>query len=911
MYSESAFLILKNLKSYLFFYFIFQTCYSQSIDIKFDFVFKDSPKYKIDTLLLYKINVGLESLIFRKINIDNRTPLKVSIESNTTYNLKVINGCCRISEFMFNSDTLIHNQIFRIIIRPQPIELQELVVKTKKERFENSGDTLIINTKPDDARPHAASSTLFDRIPGLSNDFGGLSVLGKRVQEVTINGRKIFGGNPTLSLDAIKADMIEKMEFIDKNLANGQSQNTLNIRLKPNKQNGGYGVLTGGLNLKDRFLINGNFNKITKRGFLNVFSTANNVNQRGTDTKTLSSLQSLSIKRAMNGTGSVIGLYDTSPKIIDETSKTLNQRIEGVNMLGDAGVSYNFSKKKIEFDIFAYGNFRNGEIIKQKTSEMFLGDMNQKITQNQFSLLENQFFNSSFNLTWKPTVKTTIRFFHKLNFVGTGNTETDSVNNVFENRNLNSYILSNSNRVTSESSQDLGLSIINIGKKRGVLSSLLLGGSKEFFPENIEYYNFIKSGFFQNTSDRFLQKDQKSINGNIQFNHARPISKKILLEGKIRYEYDSRKSNQIYLPSKESFKIDSNFQFSSVTNNLFESGLFALLQRPRFRVISGLSFWHWDILRISRTNYVLIRNNFIINPFTKIEYKLPNKTIWFRIASEPLLPSWSQLGALPDSSKINSILFGNVFLESTSQRVLELNYNVTNKSGLQIGFNLAYKKYSNPIISKNTFNPVLNIFTGSYSNFGTPTSSINFNVNAFKIKLNSKFSSFFLGGVIRINSFQSINNIISPLKTTFAFYNFTSTLKFNKKYLVKGNWSSQFSFLSKKLVWNNSFNISNDFELGRKWYLDSKIKFNVNKTQTNNYFYQTFFDFELNKYILKNNGLKAGLKLMNALDIKNQVQVNQNSNLLTYQFDNILPRVFMLNITIYPESGNNLKISIF
>jgi hypothetical protein len=893
---------LKKRKLYFFFILIAQTSYSQIIDIKLDFVFIDSPKYKIDSLLLYKTNFGLESLEFRKINVSNRAPTIVSIESKATYNLKLINGCCRITEFIFNSDTLIHNQIYRIIIQPQAIELQELVVKTKKERFENSGDTLIINTKPDDARPHAASSTLFDRIPGLSNDFGALSVLGKRVQEVTINGRKIFGGNPTLSLDAIKADMIEKMEFIDKNLANGQSQNTLNIRLKPNKQNGGYGLLAGGVNLKDRFLINGNYNKITKRGFLNVFSTANNINQRGTDSKTLSSLQSLSIKRAMNVAGSVIGLYDTSPKIIDESSKILTQRIEGVNMLGDAGVSYNFSKKKIEFDIFAYGNFRNGEIIKQKTSEMFLSDMNQKITQNQISILKNQFFNSSLNLTWKPTVKSTIRFFHKLNFVGTGNTESDSINNVFANVKLNSFILSNSDRVTYESSQDLGLSIINIGKKKGVISSLLVGGSQEFFPENIMYSNFITSGFFQNNSDRFLQKDQKSINGNLQFNHARPISKKILLEGKIKYEYDSRKSNQIYLPSKESFKIDSNFQYSSVTNSLFESGLYALYQRPRFSVVSGLSFWHWDILRLSGNNHVLIKNNYLINPFTKIEYKLPNKTIWFRIASEPLLPSWSQLGVLPDSSKINSILFGNVFLESINERVLELNYKVTNKRGLQIGFNLACKKYSNPIISKNTFNPELNIFIGSYSNFGTPTSSINFNVNAFKIKLNSKFSSFFLGGVIRMNSFQSINNIISPLKTTFAFYNFSSTLKLNKKYLVKGNWSSQFSFLSNKLVWNNSFNISNDFELGRKWYLDSKIKLNVNKTQTNNYFYQTFLDFELNKYILKNNGLKAGIKVVNALDIKNQVQVNQNSNLISYQFDNILPRVFMINITIYPES---------
>lgn len=170
--------------------------------------------------------------------------------------------------------------------KERTIALEEVVIKQKRKRFEYKGDSLIINLHTDDARPHASAKTLFEKVQGLTIDWGdNISIHGKPVTAITIDGKTIFGGLPALTLDNIKADMIERMEFIETTDASGKTQSTLNLKLKEDRKNGGFGNIGAGFAPNARYSVNGNFSKITSKGFFNVFSSANNINEKGIDSK--------------------------------------------------------------------------------------------------------------------------------------------------------------------------------------------------------------------------------------------------------------------------------------------------------------------------------------------------------------------------------------------------------------------------------------------------------------------------------------------------------------------------------------------------------------------------------------------------------------------------------------------------
>ncbi|WP_259016239.1 hypothetical protein [Emticicia fluvialis] len=781
--------------------------------------------------------------------------------------------------------------------KERTIALEEVVIKQKRKRFEYKGDSLIINLHTDDARPHASAKTLFEKVQGLTIDWGdNISIHGKPVTAITIDGKTIFGGLPALTLDNIKADMIERMEFIETTDASGKTQSTLNLKLKEDRKNGGFGNIGAGFAPNARYSVNGNFSKITSKGFFNVFSSANNINEKGIDSKTIDRLLMTNFRNSINRASSVIGLYDPPKEsFVNEINKLSNNVLVGRNKVFDNGLNYTFQNKKIEFNGFVYGSILTETNNQHKIDTRFLGTNTQKTNEVSDKLAPAKHIIGNTYLTYNPTDRLSIRFSDQI--------KVDN-NRLLYNQNIESSFsdstLQNVNNIhTEENNQQKFENIfqtnaIHKGKKTGVIASVYYQNRVGVSTENVD---------FSNESLSYLQKQSNTRRNNqvyhlLQLNYSKPISRRILLEGKARQVFEDVAIKQTTKFKNNNALVDINYD-NIQTNKLTELTLFALYKRRRLDIISGVSYWHWDIKRLAFGSNFSSEPTFIVNPFTRIEYRIPNLKFAIKYAKEPMLPTWQQTISTPDSSNLYDIKTGNPALSFYTQKGLDFSVNSGIEKGYNFGLQVSYKRYDDYIISENTYLPLYGVFSSRFTNTDLPNNSLHINLNIFRINPGSNFSWFLASGIARIKLFQKTQDMITVLNTTHGFLNLNTAWKVNTAINFKTQLNSQINILQGSIQTNNTLISKFSIEIGKKSYFDTQVR--IQSSKSNTYYLQSFIDFEAGKFLLKNNGLKLSIIVKNLLNNKNEIMLSQMANTSSITYNSCLPLSIIGKITIYPE----------
>lgn len=221
--------------------------------------------------------------------------------------------------------------------------LDEFVVKGERNRFSYKGDTLVINTDSLSTVPQADGLEIFEEIKGLQvNSAGQLFIFGNQVTSAKINNRRILGGKPTENLTNLKADMIEKLEFI----VNPQThEGQLNIILKKNKSQGIYGLFNLGLNLDPDHIASLKLNRlgITTFQFFNLNS--DNVNYRFKDE--VPSEMGIGILHEAYQKG----IYSHLNEVVFEGRPSINTNPEhGISERSKLKHAINFENDQIEFN---------------------------------------------------------------------------------------------------------------------------------------------------------------------------------------------------------------------------------------------------------------------------------------------------------------------------------------------------------------------------------------------------------------------------------------------------------------------------------------------------------------------------------------------------------------------------------
>lgn len=141
-----------------------------------------------------------------------------------------------------------------ITLKPDFQELDPVVV-SRQRAIIISGDTISYNTSAFPVQDGADIEEILRRLPGVEVDMDGdVYVHGKKLERVIVNGKEFFGGNVLLAIRNLPADITSKLQVIDDygdqarltGIKVGEPAKVLNIVLKNDKRDGGFGQVQAG-----------------------------------------------------------------------------------------------------------------------------------------------------------------------------------------------------------------------------------------------------------------------------------------------------------------------------------------------------------------------------------------------------------------------------------------------------------------------------------------------------------------------------------------------------------------------------------------------------------------------------------------------------------------------------------------
>ncbi len=182
-----------------------------------------------------------------------------------------------------------------MLLRPQrEIELQEVTVTATRIKMVMKGDTIEYDATAFQLQEGSMLDGLISMLPGATLDNNGrISVNGRFVSELLVNGRKFFSGDPQIALRNLPAYTVKKVQVYQKtpeemrdvkNRDRSDDPLVMDVGLKKEYMNGwianaegGYGTGTSG-GWSSRWMGRLFGMRYTKKSFIAIHSSANNLN---------------------------------------------------------------------------------------------------------------------------------------------------------------------------------------------------------------------------------------------------------------------------------------------------------------------------------------------------------------------------------------------------------------------------------------------------------------------------------------------------------------------------------------------------------------------------------------------------------------------------------------------------------
>lgn len=154
-----------------------------------------------------------------------------------------------------------------------------------------SGDTIIYNSDSFTNGTERKLEDVLKKLPGVEVDTeGNITVEGKSVQKVMVEGKDFFDGDTKIATKNIPANALDKIQVLRnynevtnlKGLENNEENVAINIKLKEGKKNFWFGDLTAGAgawDTEDRYLLNPKLFYYNPKISINVIGNINNIGE--------------------------------------------------------------------------------------------------------------------------------------------------------------------------------------------------------------------------------------------------------------------------------------------------------------------------------------------------------------------------------------------------------------------------------------------------------------------------------------------------------------------------------------------------------------------------------------------------------------------------------------------------------
>lgn len=213
---------------------------------------------------------------------DDEGRYRLELEQNSVYTITVSMMGFQSKEIKVQAIQNITKNITLIEAKNQLEEvIIELPVMVKK-------DTIIYNTDKFVNGSERKLKNVLKKLPGVEVDRNGeITVQGKRVTKLLVDGKKFFGGGTKLGVENIPADAVDKVEVIDnynevsflKNLSDSEDM-AINIQLKEDKKRFIFGDIELGKGNDGYYKSNANLFYYSPKTNVNFIGNINNIGER-------------------------------------------------------------------------------------------------------------------------------------------------------------------------------------------------------------------------------------------------------------------------------------------------------------------------------------------------------------------------------------------------------------------------------------------------------------------------------------------------------------------------------------------------------------------------------------------------------------------------------------------------------
>ncbi|QTD36275.1 carboxypeptidase-like regulatory domain-containing protein [Polaribacter batillariae] len=738
---------MKKLLKFIFYFLITLKISSQEITLS-GFV-KDSLQNPLPYAnVLAKPKDVSKNLKFAITDEEGYYKLKLKKGDTLTVNISYIGYITNNFEFIASKNT---KKDF--ILQQSSEQLDEIIIEMP---VMIKGDTTTYKTEKFVDGSERKLKNVLKKLPGVEVDKkGNVTVQGKKITQMLVDGKKFFGGNSKLAVENIPADAVGNVEVIDnyneiaflKNVSDSDEM-AMNIKLKEDKKQFIFGDVETGKGNQDFYKTNANLFYYSPKTNINFIGNTNNINEK-----------TFTFKDYLNFSGGVNAVFKGN---FDFTGQDFSQFLESADLQSS---KQNFGALNItkttnsKLDISGYAIFSN------TNTSSFIENLNEYTNFNEEKTNKTDADNllgiGNFNIEYTPN---NLEKWHiKTQFKRTNNYSQNAIT---------SLINTNTNTITTD--RNLKSTYINQNIEWHKRQS-----SKHTFSTVLNYvYNKNNRNHFWQTKDPIfnnlipIEKEQETFKINQIKN-----TKKQNIDAVFKHFWELNNNNHIYTTlgnmflnesflTKESQELDNgninNFSISEFGNDLnfklndlflgihykFRTGIFT------FKQGFYAHNYHWKTNQ--QTN--LSKNKWVVLPdfLAKIEFT-KSKKIQFNYNLKTSFSDASKFANRFYLQSYNSVFRGNENLENNLFHNARIYYRKFSLyRGVLLNASLNYTKQIRGIRNVVNFDNINQFLTVKL--FNNPSESINGNIRLEKrIKeIKYKFNVGFNNSIYK----QEINNSI-------------------------------------------------------------------------------------------------------------------------------------------------------
>ena len=885
--------------------------------------------YRSDsTLLNYQLSNNYGEFSFRNLPLNNKYYIEVS---HVSYHLFRKGFTLTGTEKAIDLKTL--------ILIPKEVELNEVEIRVPP--IQMNGDTLEFNAAAFKLDSNAVVEDLLRKIPNVTlwGD-GQITVNGREVKSLLVNGKEFFGGDFKMALQNISKNALQKVQVynVQKNETNPlDSTLTVNLKLKKGKDTGYFGKVGGGYGTTERFEADGNINFFGPKLQLGIIAAGNNVNKIAGSTRDLTAnstfkgsgvnveyqpdFRATGINRTNTGGATFSYNFIEKPTYDKKSALTANYFVQNRNndVVSNSQTTTTIGAETRIFDNtssnnsslsnnhnldsrFEYAKLNNRLSISQNLS-VNSGESNNRSLRNALNqqndttstnntVGQNRYNNTSFRLNADYSYNNYMRYKQKIKSVilrynltvdETDNERTDltkfrSFINASSNRDFNRRYDNNGSNINQQLFVELpGLKRLFFGDKR-------LAGIE---------FNFSNEFGLANSNNDSQVADFDNLTSNYQNN---------------AYLSNNLRTNLI----TETPSLTFTRRFGKRLSNRFDKNYeFRISAKQKFSLQDNRSDKSFQNISRGYSNFIPAA----LISYYRYQYGEYSNSVSLNFATDVRIPSVNQLAPLTDSANVYRLQRGNINLREAKSRDIRLSFNHTDQRSKNT---LNYYVYATLNFTEDAFADSIFIDNQNRRTIylanadGYKSARLNGDIKkALKFKTSALQTNF--GGSV---SFSKSPGYVND---AFAFSNNLNTdtyLSFNYTYKDKLSVETRENFgfyRSRQNAFNTSYSgtnissaLSGSYNLTKKFTLNSNISLNSNRTSASKSINYNIWNASAVYRLLKGNNAEFKFTALDLLRQNNSIINTGSANSFTFATRNVLQQYFMTTFSYYPRQfGKN------